>query len=200
MEHQVFLNYCKDIIQRHRALCVHWHKNEPRVFSNGVMSLIERNHAANFDLWHEEDIARRDDLPAERIRMAKRTIDRINQRRNDFIELIDAELQNLLKPVQSGCPQHSETPGMIIDRLSILTLKEYHMNEEVHRVSATPAHRRRCAEKLSVIRQQQHALLDSLILFLHEVRAQTRTFRVYRQYKMYNDPETNPELRVHAVS
>jgi hypothetical protein len=77
-----------------------------------------------FDLWHEEDIARRDDLPAERIRMAKRTIDRINQRRNDFIELIDSELQDFLNPAQSGCPQHSETPGMIIDRLSILALKE----------------------------------------------------------------------------
>ena len=87
----------------------------------------------NFDLWHEEDLARRDDLPAERIRDAKRAIDGFNQRRNDAAERIDEWTLDTMPDPNPGSPLHSETAGMIVDRLSILSLKLHHMEIEARR-------------------------------------------------------------------
>lgn len=175
-------------------LTARWHDHDPAAGDEGFAKLVEENHLRNFLLWHEEDIARRDDIGPERIVQAKRAIDAFNQQRNNFIEEMDKKLVEQLRPAESGVPKNSETPGMIIDRLSILALKEFHMHEEAVRADASPAHREACAAKLARIRHQRADLTQCLSELLQEVAAGTRTFGVYYQFKMYNDPSLNPQL------
>jgi len=184
-----------EITQLQRRLTASWHQVGPNAQLNGLNGLVERNHLENFSLWHEEDVARRDDLGAERVQQAKRTIDRHNQRRNDLVEKMDLWLVSELKPAASGCSFNSETPGMMIDRLSILALKEFHMNEEVERNDASEEHRSKCQTKLNVIRRQIADLSGALAELLFAIDEGTRSFRVYYQFKMYNDKELNPQLR-----
>jgi hypothetical protein len=181
------------LIRLHDELTVRWHRQNPAVAGTDFARLAAENHLRNFQIWHEEDIARRDDLGAESVRAAKRAIDRNNQERNDFIEQIDLHLSARLAPVE-GAPLHSETPGMMIDRLSILALKEFHMAEEVARPDASAMHRRACAEKLARLRLQRQDLAACLTALLADLQAGRRSFRLYRQFKMYNDPELNPQL------
>ena len=172
-----------------------WHQQDPSITGDGFFEMVQQNHLENFSLWHEEDIARRDDLGPERVMQAKRAIDRFNQRRNDLVEKMDQWLVRELRPTESGCPFNSETPGMMIDRLSILALKEFHMHEEVVRTDATTEHKTKCAGKLNVIRRQISDLSDALEDLLQQTAHGTRSFRVYFQFKMYNDAELNPQLR-----
>ena len=175
-------------------LTARWHETEPASSGADFLKLVQENHLRNFQLWHEEDIARRDDLGSERIHQAKRAIDRFNQERNNFIEEMDKVLVAELKPAESGVPRNSETPGMIIDRLSILALKEFHMWEETVRTEASEEHRTNCSTKLARIRLQRGDLTQSLAELLDDVAAGRRTFGVYYQFKMYNDPALNPQL------
>ena len=185
----------QEILSTQRHCTELWHAAAPEPSGDGLLRLVQQNHLENFSLWHEEDIARRDDLGAERIRQAKRTIDRHNQRRNDLVEQIDRQLVQLLQPAESGCSFNSETPGMMIDRLSILALKEYHMREETERRDASAEHVSRCSTKLATIRRQIQDLSMALDELVRQVRQGTRSFRVYFQFKMYNDAELNPQLR-----
>ena len=184
-----------EITSLQQELTAHWHEVTPMAKGDDLLSLVRRNHFENFSLWHEEDIARCDDLGAERVRQAKRTIDGCNQRRNDLIEKMDKWMVADLNPPTDGCSFNSETPGMMIDRLSILALKEYHMKEEVERTDASDEHIAKCAKKLAVIKQQITDLSGALAELLEQVAAGTRSFRVYYQFKMYNDTELNPQLR-----
>lgn len=182
-------------IARHQlALVERWHGAAPTAGGTGFLHLVEENHLRNFQLWHEEDVARRDDLGFERVYRAKRAIDRYNQERNNFIEEMDKAIVAELKPPVSDCPKNSETPGMMIDRLSILALKEFHMHEETVRTDASAEHREKCAEKLARIRVQRADLGASLADLFADVVARRRTFAVYFQFKMYNDPALNPQL------
>ena len=183
-----------DIAARQADLTARWHQVPPAAAGEGFFRLLEENHLRNFSLWHEEDVARRDDLGFEAVYRAKRNIDRFNQERNNFAEEMDKALVAALKPREAGVPRNSETPGMIIDRLSILALKEYHMHEETVRADASPAHREKCAEKLARIQRQRADLTASLGELLADVAAGRRTFSVYYQFKMYNDPALNPQL------
>jgi len=176
------------------TLTARWHEESPAATGTEFLLLVEENHLRNFQLWHEEDIARRDDLGSERIHQAKRAIDRFNQERNNFIEEMDKLLVAALKPLEAGVPRNSETPGMMIDRLSILALKEFHMREETLRADASEAHRATCAEKLARIIRQRADLTQCVGELLADVAAGTRTFAVYYQFKMYNDPALNPQL------
>jgi hypothetical protein len=175
-------------------LTARWHQSTPVVSEVDFFQLIEENHLRNFSIWHEEDIARRDDLGFKPIYHAKRNIDRFNQERNNFAEEMDKAIVTALQPAESGCPRNSETPGMIIDRLSILALKEYHMQEETVRPDASSAHQEKCFEKLARIRRQRADLTTCLAELLADVVARRRTFSVYFQFKMYNDPSLNPQL------
>jgi hypothetical protein len=191
-----------EIATRQAQLTTRWHQAVPGLPGEPGPSdphlpfsdLMEGNHRCNFSLWHEEDTARRDDLGFEAVYRAKRAIDRLNQQRNNFTEAMDQALFMALKPRDSGCPRHSETPGMIVDRLSILALKEYHMHEETIRDGATPAHHAQCSAKLTRIRQQRDELTESLAGLLDDIASGRRTFSVYFQFKMYNDPALNPQL------
>ncbi|MFT4176361.1 MAG: DUF4254 domain-containing protein [Luteolibacter sp.] len=171
-----------------------WHEQTPASAGEGFFRLVQENHLRNFQLWHEEDIARRDDIGFERIYHAKRAIDRYNQERNNFIEEMDKALVAELHPAESGCPRNSETPGMIIDRLSIMALKEFHMREETEREDASDEHKANCAAKLARLLHQRGDLIECLDELLEAVKAKTRTFAVYYQFKMYNDPTLNPQL------
>lgn len=171
-----------------------WHDSPTSPDPEEPWASIELNHRMNFDLWHEEDVARRDDLPAERIRDAKRAIDRFNQRRNDAVERIDEWILGTIQNTNPGSPLHSETVGMIVDRLSILSLKLYHMEIEAGRESAEATQRERCQVKASILATQRCDLTMCLDSLLMDLRAGRRQFRLYRQFKMYNDPTLNPQL------
>lgn len=158
-----------------------------------VSALVVEQHRSNFDLWHEEDKARDPAAPDSAIAEVKRSIDRINQRRNDLMERVDIVLFAAVKQ-NSDAPLHSETPGMIIDRLSILELKRYHTAEEIQRVGVDDAHRRRNQERLRVLCEQKDDLMHCLDELWTEVRGGKRRFKLYRQMKMYNDPALNPVL------
>jgi len=184
----------QEIAAHQTSLTARWHQVTPVAGSDGFLRLLEENHLRNFSLWHEEDVARRDDLGFEAVYRAKRNIDRFNQERNNFAEEMDKVLVAGLQPREAGCPRNSETPGMMIDRLSILALKEYHMHEETVRTDASTEHRARCAEKLARLRRQRDDLATCLAELLADVAAGRRTFSVYFQFKMYNDPALNPQL------
>lgn len=172
-----------------------WSQGETITAPAGLWAFIQANHEANFLLWQAEDKARRDDLGPSFVYEAKREIDRLNQRRNDQVEQLDLALVTALSPAEPGaCPLHSETPGMMIDRLSILALKLYHMQLQTQRPDVEAAHHQRCLQKYHVLLQQRQQLEACLLSLIQEVKQKVRTFKVYYQHKMYNDPTLNPAL------
>ncbi len=158
-----------------------------------LASLVRAQHYCNFTLWNLEDEARRLDVEDAVIASTKRSIDRWNQRRNDLIEQIDAALLAQLPTAASGAEQHSETAGQMIDRLSILALKLYHMRRHAARRDA-PALAAECAAKLAVLTTQRDDLASCLRRLLDACWAGRRFFKIYRQFKSYNDPRLNPAL------
>jgi hypothetical protein len=163
------------------------------VVDQGFDYLVLEQHRANFDLWHEEDQARDPQASPEKIVQIKRAIDRLNQRRNDLMERIDGMLLAEAGEQRLEAPLHSETPGMMIDRLSILELKRFHTEEEVAR-AADDEHVRRNQQRLAVLKEQRDDLRGALDALWAEVMSGRRRFKLYRQMKMYNDPALNPVL------
>jgi hypothetical protein len=175
-----------------------WHRCEALAPDADPLLLLARaQHRANYDLWHEEDNARCPDAPDQRIADVKHSIDRLNQKRNDLVEQMDHMLLEQAGPQNDAAPMHSETPGLIVDRLSILALKIYHTDEQAHRVSASPEHRAGNIERLHILEQQRADLAECLDELWREVISGRRRFRLYRQLKMYNDPELNPAIYEH---
>jgi hypothetical protein len=179
-----------------QELTIRWHTQACEVSSSDdFLILVEENHKRNFTLWHHEDDARREDMGFEFIYHAKRAIDRNNQQRNDFIEKMDKHLFALFgENFTDETPMNSETPGSIVDRLSIMALKQFHMQEEVNRTDVSSDHIEKCSQKLSVIKKQIIDLRTALENLLKDCVEGSRGFRVYFQFKMYNDPELNPAL------
>ena len=159
--------------------------------SSTFEQLILDQHQANFDLWHREDLARDPDASDRIIVQVKHDIARLNQRRNDLAEQIDIVLLQLA-PDNPTAPLHSESPGLIIDRLSILALKIFHTEEQLHR--STPEHQQRNKDRLLVLNQQRTDLVSCLADLWNDVLAGRRRSKLYRQLKMYNDPTLNPVL------
>ena len=174
---------------------LHESENEVAVQTSvdGLMALAIGQHRANFELWHEEDKARVPGVPDAEIVRVKRAIDSLNQRRNDLVEKMDLWLIDRLDQ-DIDAPLHSETPGLMIDRLSILALKIYHTREESRRASATEEHRSKNAERLILLDEQREDLARCLDALWAEVLEGRRRFKLYRQMKMYNDPELNPAV------
>lgn len=157
---------------------------------------VHANHRYNTLLWHEEDRARRHDVGPEAIAQSKRLIDRHNQRRNDAVEALDDAILALYGDIEprESARLSSETPGSMIDRLSILALKVFHMNVQARRVSAGELHTTTCASKLARLRLQREDLARCLDQLLSEAARGDAYFKLYRQFKMYNDPDLNPYL------
>jgi hypothetical protein len=161
-----------------------------------VWASIAANHRYNTLLWNEEDKARRTDVGAEQIAASKRLIDQHNQKRNDAVEALDEAILTALAEVtpKAHARLNSETAGAMIDRLSILSLKIFHMREQTERHDADAEHIERCRAKLQRLRTQRDDLVFCLDRLLTEAAAGDAYFKVYRQFKMYNDPTLNPYL------
>jgi len=182
----------------HRTTVRRWHQQEIDNAYDGFLALVCCQHEQNFRLWHEEDIARSPDVGDQRIAEVKRAIDGYNQCRNDLIEQVDDALIVMLGDagVRPGADarQHTETPGSVIDRLSIMSLRMYHMQEQIDRDDADRTHREKAQAKLQLCQEQYGDLSRSLELLLEDLFTGRARLKVYRQMKMYNDPTMNPYL------
>jgi len=178
------------------------------VDANDVHGWIAVNHFHNRSLWAQEDLARRTQAPDAEIVANKRAIDGHNQARNDAIERIDEFLLSALglvdpatlssalprSTVAPGARLNSETAGSMLDRISILGLKIAAMREQTLRADVDDAHRQACGERLQRLVQQRADLGQCFDELLADSRAGRAYFKVYRQFKMYNDPRLNPAL------
>ncbi len=171
-----------------------WAKTAPARFSEGLWQFLELNHRFNNLLWDEEDLARRKDVADSEIAANKRAIDGFNQKRNDAIERMDEVFLNQLPPPAVGSRLNSETAGSMIDRISILGLKIFHMGEQTRRKDASDEHIATCQAKLERLREQRNDLADCLEQLLADCATGHAHYKVYRQFKMYNDPTLNPYL------
>jgi hypothetical protein len=162
-------------------------------------ALTLTQHRANFHLWHQEDEARDPTASDQLIASVKHSIDRLNQERNDAVEQIDLRLLAAAGDQNPEAPLHSETPGLMIDRLSILALKVYHTSEEAHRSSASEEHHRKNYIRLALLEEQRADLAACLDALWAEVLSGRRRFKLYRQMKMYNDPDLNPVMYAHKA-
>jgi hypothetical protein len=182
-----------DILRLHDLSTAHGHDaaTPAPVAPDAFAQLVLDQHQANFDLWHREDEARNPKVPDAVIAQVKHDIDRLNQLRNDLAEQIDLMLLDSAE-LNLDAPLHSESPGLIVDRLSILALKIFHTEEQIHR--STTEHQQRNRARLSVLNEQRDDLAGCLDRLWAEVLGGTRRFKLYRQLKMYNDPDLNPVL------
>jgi len=185
---------------RFAAWTLIWHAGEA-VSSQpdeGLPGLSERLHAANFAIWHYEDRVRRTDLPDAEFVGLKRAIDRENQTRNDLVGEIDQHVRRRLgaggRLPLDDAPLHTESPGMILDRLSILVLKDYHLDEEIRRRNKDDPTCDDLKHRLVAARQQKDGLIAAARHFFAELTAGRRRYLSSRPLKLYNDPATNPEL------
>jgi hypothetical protein len=161
-----------------------------------VWSWVLVNHRFNCSLWAEEDLARRTLASDADIAANKRNIDRFNQARNDAMERIDDALLQLTQdwPRHPDARLSSETAGAMIDRLSILSLKVHHMGLQTVRTDVDAAHRHTMSGRHQQLQTQRKDLAGCLDRLLDELSEGRGFFRIYRQFKMYNDPKLNPAL------
>lgn len=198
----VFLFETEKLLRQQVQEVALWHENfaykEYDDVSMDFPKLVSMQHQVNFELWHQEDEARDPHASESKIASVKRNIDVLNQRRNDLIEKMDQFLLKILRAnnVQKNyeAEMNSETPGNIVDRLSINALKIYHMDEETRRKEVDSAHRKKCEEKLSILLQQRKDLGECLIKLLDDLGKGKKILKVYHQMKMYNDENLNPVL------
>jgi hypothetical protein len=188
------------IPELHDELTLRWHVEALEAWRPPLDAgtlLVVRQHLANFELWHTEDAARIPAATDADLARVKRRIDETNQRRNDISEQIDVTLleylaeQSLPSP---SAPLNSESPGLMIDRLSILALKIFHTREEMERPDAPPGHAERNHVRLAILAEQRSDLAACLARLWEETLAGSRRFKLYRQLKMYNDPALNPAV------
>ena len=146
--------------------------------------------------WHYEDIIRDPEIDPKEGMKLKRMIDSSNQNRTEMVEYIDSYFLNLyskVTPVKNAC-LNSESPAGAMDRLSILILKIYHMDEESKRVDVSEKHRNNCQAKLDILLDQQTDLSESINQLIEDISSGQKKMKVYKQMKMYNDESLNPVL------
>ena len=187
-----------DISQLHTQMMIRWHGQAVDQSYEGFLGLVCRQCGFNFLLWHEEDIARSPHVGDAEIARVKRAIDRYNQQRNDAIEQLDDWITQELatRGIQAGttAPLNTETPGSVIDRLAILALRIYHLEEQTRRTDATEEHVESVQRKLAIALLQQTDLTQSLGELVDAITSGRKRHKTYRQMKMYNDPALNPYL------
>ena len=163
--------------------------------SDSFFKFIEANHFFNTKLWNEEDLARRKNVSDSEIAKNKRAIDKFNQSRNDCIEQIDSIiLECVKKAILKEAKQNSETLGAMVDRLSILSLKIFHMSIQTRRENVSELHIQTCSKKLEILKIQRNDLCVCFDELFYDYTLGLRYFKQYKQFKMYNDPNLNPQL------
>ncbi|PIB33318.1 hypothetical protein BFP78_03395 [Gaetbulibacter sp. 5U11] len=147
--------------------------------------------------WHYEDIIRDPQIDPVAALTLKRKIDASNQDRTDMVEYIDSYFLEQYKDVtpKSDATINTESPAWGVDRLSILALKVYHMEEEATRADASEAHKAACQTKLDILLEQRVDLSTAIDTLLSDIQNGDKYMKVYKQMKMYNDDELNPVLR-----
>jgi hypothetical protein len=188
----------RKITELHAATVQQWHRQQIDNEYDDFLHIVCRQHQQNFKLWHQEDIARSPDVSDADLARVKRSIDKLNQQRNDLIEQLDdylvAELDRRGVKVEAGAKLNTETPGSVIDRLSILSLRIYHMEEQAFRTDATQEHIAKAKSRLEIIYEQHGDLCRSLQELSDDIFSGRKRIKTYRQFKMYNDPTMNPYL------
>jgi hypothetical protein len=146
--------------------------------------------------WHMEDVIRNPEINPQEALGWKRRIDKSNQERTDTVEFIDSYFLEKYKHINPAddAKVNSESPAWAIDRLSILALKIYHMEQEASRTDADASHRKECQQKLTILLEQRKDLSQSIDELLQDYEEGKKYMKVYKQMKMYNDPNLNPVL------
>jgi hypothetical protein len=162
-----------------------------------INHLLYRKNWIDTVQWHYEDIIRDPDIDPVKALELKRKIDASNQDRTDLVEYIDSYFLNKYRKVQiqPNARLNTESPAWAIDRLSILALKIYHMQEEAERLDASPEHIKKCSDKLKVLLEQKEDLSSAIDQLLSDIEQGAIFMKTYKQMKMYNDEELNPVLR-----
>ncbi|MEE9361861.1 MAG: DUF4254 domain-containing protein [Cellulophaga sp.] len=162
-----------------------------------IAHLLYRKNWIDTVQWHYEDIIRDPNIVPEDALVLKRKIDSSNQDRTDLVEYIDSYFLQKHESValKDNATINTESPAWAIDRLSILSLKVYHMQEEANRTDASKEHIIKCTEKLSVLVEQKKDLSTAIDQLLADIESGEKYMKVYKQMKMYNDEELNPVLR-----
>nr|WP_288931222.1 DUF4254 domain-containing protein [uncultured Allomuricauda sp.] len=162
-----------------------------------IEHLLYRKNWIDTVQWHYEDIIRDPEIEPMAALDLKRKIDASNQDRTDLVEYIDGYFLDKYQSVQikNDATINTESPAWAIDRLSILALKIYHMQEEVNRTDASPEHIKKCSDKLAILLEQKRDLSTAIDQLLADIEAGDKYMKVYKQMKMYNDDELNPVLR-----
>jgi hypothetical protein len=164
--------------------------------AQGFEALLYSKNWIDTVQWHLEDIIRKTDIdPAVGI-LLKRRIDKSNQDRTDIVEKVDdyflEEFKNIVP--KSEARMNSETPAWLLDRMSILMLKIYHMREQTERADVSADHIEKCTNKLNVLLEQKSDMQQAFDELIEDIKLGKRKFKVYRQMKMYNDSSLNPML------
>ena len=164
---------------------------------NEIAHLLYRKNWIDTVQWNYEDIIRDPNIDSVAALDLKRKIDASNQDRTDLVEYIDSYFLNKYQSVDSkdDATINTESPAWAIDRLSILSLKIYHMNEEATRIDASSEHLVNCKQKLQVLLDQKKDLSRAIDQLLYDIEVGNKYMKVYKQMKMYNDDELNPVLR-----
>lgn len=190
------------IRQLHRETVARWHVEPIDNPYRDFLAVVCEQHGWNYRLWHEEDIARSPTASAEALAQVKRNIDRYNQQRNDAMERVDDEITRLLAEqavrTLADAPLNTETAGSVIDRLSILALRLYHLDEQLQRTEISPGQVAAVQGKLATCREQLEDVANSLRQLLADIFHGRKRHKTYRHLKMYNDPNLNPYLYASA--
>jgi len=192
-------NLIDTITKPHEKTTAIWHDDQPKEpnITDTFMKNVILNHLMNFKLWHIEDIARRRNVDHEIIANCKHEIDLLNQKRTDYYEQLDINFICLLKQVTyiaKNAQKNTESIGMIIDRLSILALKIYHMTKELNRRSTTDIDYSLIRDKVITLNHQKQDLVSAVKYLISEYVDGKKSPMTYKQFKMYNYPTLNPEL------
>ena len=195
-----FAQKCNEIFDQTVKL-YHVTDDVDAVFNNpfdegSIESGLARKNWIDAVQWHLEDIIRDEAIDPVEALALKRRIDRSNQDRTDLVEEIDAYFRQQYADVtvKDGATLNTDSPAWAIDRLSILALKIWHMREQTERTDADAAHIDKCQAKLDVLLEQRVDLTTAIDQLLDDIAAGRKFMKVYRQMKMYNDPDTNPVL------
>jgi hypothetical protein len=165
-------------------------------FTEWIDGVFYRKNWIDTVQWHLEDMIRDPDIPAPYGLLIKRRIDSLNQQRTDIVELIDEYFDELYRDVvpEKDARHNTESLGWAFDRLSILCLREYHLDCELRRKDGSEAHLENVRHRKDVLDRQKEDLLRSIDWLNEEIRSGKKIYKVYKQLKMYNDQVYNPVL------